>query len=384
MSSLIRMKSIARKLGWATVGCLITLAYQAQASQKQSCKLVKSSTPGASAHSFGGAGFAKCTAGAQPPVSLAAESVGKKLGATGTSQRNKLLLPGIVPPLTPGVRRPVAAEQPVSTLAILDRAGNAGFYQAGLDCGPSNSAEGSYGDAAVSAKNDETLRRLGLCGFTLWAWDQQNGQTPKKKRNYSPSATEGSPRHIFWVVPAFKVDYQNNFKPLTSREKFDEWAQSAYDPLGLAAGAFEAALEHSPQGGFCDYGHGFGGYAKCFGSAELDANISSFFGDFVFTVLLHQDPRYFRLGEGSFATRTWYAISRVFVTHSDSGRTVFYSSALSGTVLGAAASNLYYPVQDRGFGLTLSRIGWDLGDTALYNWSAEFWPDINHKLHQVF
>jgi hypothetical protein len=77
-------------------------------------------------------------------------------------------------------------------------------------------------------------------------------------------------------------------------------------------------------------------------------------------------------------------MSRVFVTHADSGRTVFFASALAGTVIGAAASNLYYPVQDRGFGPTLTRMGLDLGNTALFNVAAEFWPDIRQKLPRAF
>jgi hypothetical protein len=134
----------------------------------------------------------------------------------------------------------------------------------------------------------------------------------------------------------------------------------------------------------CGYGGGWAGYGKCFGSVELDGNVSGFIGDFALTVLLHQDPRYFRLGEGSLRRRLAYAVSRVFVTFSDSGRTVFYSSALSGTAAAAAISNLYYPKQDRIFGHTLSPVGIDLGNTALYNAAAEFWPDINRKLHQIF
>jgi hypothetical protein len=207
----------------------------------------------------------------------------------------------------------------------------------------------------------------------------------KNKRKYSPSATSGSPGHIFWIVPAFKVDYAGGFKPLTPKEKFQEWAQGAYDPLGLAAGAVEAGtLEYSSSDGFCGYGMGFSGYGECFGSLELDANVSSFIGDYALTVALHQDPRYFRLGKGSFGRRTFYAISRVFITYSDSGRNVFYSSALTGTVAAAAISNLYYPSQDKGLGHTLSRIYIDLGNTALYNGAAEFWPDIHRGIHRVF
>jgi hypothetical protein len=184
--------------------------------------------------------------------------------------------------------------------------------------------------------------------------------------------------------PQVDFPYAKQFSPLTPREKFKEWAQSAYDPLGLGVGAFEAAtLEHSSTDGFCGYGKGWGDYGKCFGSLELDSNISSFIGDYALTVLLHQDPRYFRLGEGSIGKRLWYAVSRVFVTYS-SGRKTFYSSALSGTVIAAGLSNLYYPQQDRGIGHTLSRIGIDLGNTALYNASAEFWPDIKHKLYSTF
>jgi hypothetical protein len=187
------------------------------------------------------------------------------------------------------------------------------------------------------------------------------------------------------VVPAFKVDYQHGFKPLTKREKFQEWARGAYDPIGLSLGALEAGtLEYSSRDGFCGYGGEVGGYGKCFGSLELDADVSSFIGDFALTSLLHQDPRFFRLGKGSFPGRLWYAVSRVFVTYNDSGHTVFYSSALSGTAIAAAVSNLYYPPQDRGIGHTMSRVAIDLGNTALYNAAAEFWPDIHRKLHRIF
>ena len=217
--------------------------------------------------------------------------------------------------------------------------------------------------------------------------NQQNPTPPQSKENkkHSSSATSGSPGHIFWVIPAFKVDYKGRFKPLTPKEKFQEWAQGSYDPLGVAAGAFEAGtLEYSSKDGFCGYGLGWDGYGKCFGSLELDSNVSSFIGDYALTVLLHQDPRYFRLGKGSFGKRVFYAISRVFVTYNDSGRSVVYSSALSGSVIAGALSNLYYPSQDVGVSPTVNRIALDLGNTALYNEAAEFWPDIDRRLHHIF
>jgi hypothetical protein len=32
----------------------------------------------------------------------------------------------------------------------------------------------------------------------------------------------------------------------------------------------------------------------------------------------------------------------------------------------------------------MSRIAIDLGNTTLYDTAAEFWPDINRKLHHIF
>jgi len=219
------------------------------------------------------------------------------------------------------------------------------------------------------------LSRMGSTG-----WDQaQSAHGPARS-----SAQKDSPGHIFWIIPAFSVSYSKKVKPLTPREKFSEWAHGAYDPLGFAWSAAESAAEHSSRDGFCGYGNGWGGYGKCVGSAQLDSNVSSFFGDFLFPVLMHQDPRYFLRGQGPFGKRVLYAISRVFITRTDSGGTAIAYSGLSGTVLAATASNLYYPRQDRGFGLTLSRIGWDLAGTALFNASAEFWPAIKRKLHRAF
>jgi hypothetical protein len=215
----------------------------------------------------------------------------------------------------------------------------------------------------------------------------QPGTAPKpaQKGKQSNTALPGSPRHIFWVVPAFHVSYLKTFKPLTPREKFEEWLSATYDPRGIALFAAEAAtLEHSSTDGFCAYGKHWGAYGKCFASMDADSDISSFFGDFLFPVMVHQDPRYFRLGEGSFGARLWHAVSRVVVTHSDSGRMVFSSASLAGTALAGAISNLYYPAQDQGLGPSLSRAGLDLGNTAAFNVAAEFWPDIKHQLTRVF
>ncbi|MGH9414921.1 MAG: hypothetical protein ACRD0Y_14420 [Terriglobales bacterium] len=212
---------------------------------------------------------------------------------------------------------------------------------------------------------------------------QAQGTQSKKKQK--KAATAGSPKHIFFVIPAYNVDYQRKFVPLTQHEKFIEWTEGAYDPIGRAADAVEAGLEHSKDGGFCGYGSGLDNYGKCYGSALLDANISSFLGDYLFVSWLHQDPRYFRLGtEASFPARVWYSLSRVFVARTDRGGWTFASGATAGSVLTAAASNLYYPRDERNLSHTVSRLYWDFGSTAIFNLEAEFWPDIKHGVGKIF
>lgn len=192
--------------------------------------------------------------------------------------------------------------------------------------------------------------------------------------------TQGTPGHIFFIIPAYNVEYIKNVPPLTSHEKLEEFIEDAYDPIGLTASGIEAAVLEHDSTGFCGYGPGWGGYGKCFGAALVDANISGFVGDYMMPSILHQDPRYFRLGQGSLLERTFYAVSHVFIMRKDSGGWTFGSGAMIGTAATGALSNLYYPKADRGWGLSLSRMGIDLMGAAIFNMEAEFWPDIVHHI----
>jgi hypothetical protein len=51
-----------------------------------------------------------------------------------------------------------------------------------------------------------------------------------------------------------------------------------------------------------------------------------------------------------------------------------------GALTAGSISNAYYPQDDRGFGLTMSRSGISLLYGTLGGVFSEFWPDIQHKL----
>jgi hypothetical protein len=107
--------------------------------------------------------------------------------------------------------------------------------------------------------------------------------------------------------------------------------------------------------------------------------MGNMFTEGFYPVLLHEDPRYFRRGTGSIASRTAYALTRVIVTHKDSGGSRFNYSEWLGNSSAVAISNAYYPdsrtALDNGTKL-LMQVGTDAVSQVL----KEFWPDIRRKL----
>src|SRR5208282_1248792 len=104
--------------------------------------------------------------------------------------------------------------------------------------------------------------------------------------------------------------------------KFKVVARGSFDYVeyfwyGALAGISQA--ENSEPG----YGQGAEGYGKRYGASFADGTIENFMVGAVFPSLLRQDPRYYQLGHGGFVHRTSYAVSRSFVTRTDSGRAQF-------------------------------------------------------------
>jgi hypothetical protein len=107
--------------------------------------------------------------------------------------------------------------------------------------------------------------------------------------------------------------------------------------------------------------------------------MGNMFTEGVFPVLLHEDPRYFRRATGPKLTRVGYALTRVLVTHKDSGGTRFNYSEWIGNASAVVISNSYYPDNRNVLGNVeklLEQVGTDAGSQVL----KEFWPDIKRKL----
>jgi hypothetical protein len=213
----------------------------------------------------------------------------------------------------------------------------------------------------------------------------QSKATEKSADNKDPAIQEQkSPTNdrLFYVVPNYlTVENAKNIPPLTTGQKFKLVALGAFDPfeypyVGIIAGINQA--ENSDP----SYGWGFKGYAKRYGSAFADTTIENFMVGAILPSMLHQDPRFYELGKGTFFHRFGYAAFRIVFTRTDSGKTQFNYSEVAGSAIAAAIANTYHSPQDRTVRNSLNT-WWEqvAGDLVSYE-VKEFWPDIHRWLHR--
>jgi hypothetical protein len=187
---------------------------------------------------------------------------------------------------------------------------------------------------------------------------------------------------MFYVMPNYlTVDGQSQVKPVSWKEKFAMAAKGSFDPyeftiVGIVAGIRQA--DNSSPG----FGQGAEGYAKRYGAAFADQVDGNIMVGGVYPTILRIDPRYFRLGSGSFTRRFGYAISRIFVARRDSGSSMFNVPEFAGNATAIAISNVYYPAADRSFSSSFSDWGTQMGLDAFGNELKEFWPDVHTYLQK--
>lgn len=178
------------------------------------------------------------------------------------------------------------------------------------------------------------------------------------------------------------VDSEQPVCPLTNAEKFHVFVKDSYSPVNAVAAAFNAAIWQASQDSHQGYGQGWNAYGSRFGAAFADSEAGGFFQEFLFPVLLHQDPRYFRLRDGPVMRRGFYAVTRIFVTHGDNGHHQFNYSEMLGGFAAAGVSNFYYPSDQREAGDVIYRAGLGIATDAGWNLLKEFGPDISRAFRR--
>ena len=204
-------------------------------------------------------------------------------------------------------------------------------------------------------------------------------------------------QRAFGVMPMFQtVSLANskNIPPLRPKQKFQLMLKSTTDPFVFAEDAVLSGIGQArdtndgttvtvhPDGTKTytrwGFGHGAQGYFKRFGASYADTADGNFWGNAVLPVLLKEDPRYYRMGDGSFTKRFLYSAKTAVWCRRDNGTWGPNYANVAGNFVSGGISNLYYPSQEGGFEKTTIGALTVTAEGMIGSELIEFLPDIEH------
>jgi hypothetical protein len=219
----------------------------------------------------------------------------------------------------------------------------------------------------------------GLCGVLLLALLCPRPAVAQSEPSSSETSPEPENKRIWGIIPNYRTSPSlKEYKPLTVKEKFTIAAQDSWDRgtfvLAAVFGGEAQYFGSSPS-----FGRGVAGYARYAATSYADWVVGNVMTEAVYPTVVHQDPRYFRRGEGSGWSRLGYAMGQIFWTHTDSGGTQFNFSEIAGNATAVAISNIYYP-DNRTVANGASKLAVQVGVDLVANILKEFSPDLDRAL----
>jgi len=208
---------------------------------------------------------------------------------------------------------------------------------------------------------------------------QSQAQTASEA-NRSVPLSQQQPERILGIIPNYRAVSAGAIPPPpTPKEAFkiatkNSFDYSAFVFVGITSLLAEGTDAH-PQ-----LGKGVQGFGNYYWRGFVDKTDGNYWVVFILPTFLHQDERYYAMGNGPFLKRAAYAATRILITPNYQGHNTFNASEIFGRGIAQAISTTYYPAPDRTFSGIASKYGYALGRDALTNVFREFWPDIATKV----
>ena len=256
----------------------------------------------------------------------------------------------------------------------------------------------SFLGAQPAPQPDQTSSSLAVADPTEWSiypagYQQQDAAQQARQSDGKPRKqvevdangvpiplSRQQPKRILGFMPNFRSvsagaiiprpGWKYNFK-IATKQSFD---YSSFIFLGITTAAAYAQDSHPSLdtyhgGNFPFYGYLWRGL--------VDKTDGTYLGAWLLPSLLHQDNRYFPMGDGhKIITRVGYIMSRQVVTRTYGGHQTFNLSGLGGKVLTQYISRFYYPPGASDFSVLATKFAYasmrDMGFTSI----REFYPDV--------
>lgn len=191
------------------------------------------------------------------------------------------------------------------------------------------------------------------------------------------------PKRILGIMPNYRaVSAGAIAPPPTPKQAFKIATLNSFDYSSFVfvsvTSAFAEWSDAHPK-----LGEGMPGFGRYYWRGLVDKTDGNYMVIFAFPTVLHEDERYYAMGEGTFLKRGIYAATRILITPNYDGKNTLNASEIFGRAAAQGVSLSYYPSSDRTAGALAVKYGWAMGRDALTNVFREFWPDIaTHALHR--
>jgi hypothetical protein len=183
----------------------------------------------------------------------------------------------------------------------------------------------------------------------------QVGQGPVRLSEMTPVATLPDASHALPVRHPMEIDtvssrhkYGQVIEPVDTAQQFTPKDKIMFSfaevdrPITLLPALYSASYEQlfntDPK-----YGHDTGAFGEKFGASMLRSASVRVFSDGILASAFHQDPRYYRIGEGSVIHRGLRSAMQALVRRGDDGTSQINFSGIGGRAAAAALTVTYYP-----------------------------------------
>jgi hypothetical protein len=194
---------------------------------------------------------------------------------------------------------------------------------------------------------------------------------------------EQQTKRILWIMPNFRAVSTGTKLPKQSvKEKFKTAALDSFDYSSFVFAGIQAGISQATDA-YPEFHQGAAGYGRYYWHTFADQTDENLWVEGILPVILRQDSRYYTLGHGGFVKRSFYAVTRIVITRTDSGGETFNASEVFGAGAAASISSAYYPLTYQNW----TKIGQRWLTNVLLDGGTfgakEFWPDVNRAIfHQ--
>ena len=199
----------------------------------------------------------------------------------------------------------------------------------------------------------------------------------------TPELPPAQPKRILGIMPNYRaVSAGTTPAPPSSKESFIIATRNSFDYSSFAFTGLTSLLAKGTDA-HPDLGKGVPGLWAYTWRGFLDKTAGNYLVIWAIPTALHQDERYYAMGQGSKWKRFGYSLLQIPVARDYHGHRQINYSELLGRAGAQALSTTYYPEADSNWSDLSAKYAYALLRDGATNAFREFWPDIAiHVLHR--